>query len=154
MIFLQSNLVNYWFLIGRFWGDATFSRIEYWKHKNGDYTLRGSISDQYYFNINTNLKKKDLFMQWGSQEFTYDRSIELKATPKNGAGSCAGTMFYQTTLMGKYKCQTSGSLEDAFFTSPQDILSWIVHLTILPDGKRYSFQLLNVIPNEELLLKH
>lgn len=117
------------------------SFASYINPKNSNVTIRGDVVEQFEFTVFTNAKKKNMNLTWKDKTMPgYQWDLNLYATPKKGAGTCEGRLVVFNGMnfqeLGKLKCKTSGTLEDAFFTSPQDIISWLVQLFLIPDDIR------------------
>ena len=61
-----------------------------------------------------------------SLDISYGKyKLSLDAT---GSGTCAGVIRLGGATTTAVSCETSGSLEDAFFTNPDQVLLWLANL--------------------------
>lgn len=60
-----------------------------------------------------------------------DNSLYLKKIPGSDKGECKGSLIKEDTdRIGRFWCSSSGTLKDAFFKNPDQILAWIVILFV------------------------
>jgi hypothetical protein len=102
-------------------------------YKDGFYVY-GDM-DGLEFRVDVNQKKGTLYMYW-----PYDKDIEfIVDVAKNPAtaGACKGTLFASGVgvheELAKVFCQSEGSMADAFFTYPEDVIAWLVWPNVWPD---------------------
>ncbi|GJL78376.1 MAG: hypothetical protein NPINA01_13650 [Nitrospinaceae bacterium] len=92
-------------------------------------TISGTIEDDLNklieFEVVVNDKKGSMELHWD------EKYLFLKKTPKNKPGTCRGGLIQEDlNRLGRFWCSSSGSLQDAFFKDPDQILAWIVALFV------------------------
>lgn len=68
----------------------------------------------------------------GRLELLWDNNIlSLRKNSDRHPGECRGYLINGSSdQMGRFWCQTSGSLKDAFFNDPDQIIAWIIQLFV------------------------
>ncbi len=109
------------------------SRMTVAPNKDGFY-IYGDVGGT-EFRVDVNSKKGTLFMYW-----PYDDDVELLidlAKNPQTAGACKGSMMASGIgvheELAKVFCTGTGSMADTFFTNPEDVIAWIIHLNVFPD---------------------
>ncbi|MBI4382858.1 MAG: hypothetical protein HY579_02355 [Nitrospinae bacterium] len=98
--------------------------------KKGDsWIVSGTIEDEMRHLVNFDAvaddKKGLLKLSWG------DNFVNLRKTPDKGKGTCLGNMIKESSeKMVFFWCASSGSLMDAFFNNPDQIIAWLILLFI------------------------
>jgi len=88
-------------------------------------TIENEVNDLIDFEVIANDKKGTLELNW---EGNY---LFLKKTSGKKPGNCRGGLILKDSKnQGGFWCASSGSLEDAFFKNPDQILAWIVTLFV------------------------
>lgn len=73
-------------------------------------------------------KRGRFTMRWTEVELAFERK-------RGGApGECRGRASQQFQPVAEFFCESSGSLEDAFFKNPDTVISWLVTLLVNPNG--------------------
>ena len=135
---VQQKSPTHWDFSGQLWGSIELSKMTYMLAKNGDKYIDGTIAKVGDFKVSTSFKKKSLYMKWNDtiDEKPVTFESEFWSTPKNGQGTCRGNNAVNGQVYYSIKCESSGTLEDALFTSEQDIISWLVQLFLIPRDAR------------------
>lgn len=68
----------------------------------------------------------------GTFELTWEgKSLYLKKIPGSDTGECKGSFTKEDSeRIGRFWCSSSGTLKDAFFNNPDQILAWIIILFV------------------------
>jgi len=115
---------------------AITTNIDLYKDaKKGIIRMVGKIGDNLNFNYRTDINKKgqkSAYLYWNEGSNQPEFSIAIKFTSDKNPGSCTGELRVNITKIGRFNCTSSGKLQDAFFTSPDDIVAWLVHLIVIP----------------------
>lgn len=111
----------------RMWNIAKPTDFDARIDKKGVIRLMGKIAEQIDF-TGTIQPKGTTTLYWNGL------ALEIKKTPKDGKGTCAGDFhtpgyFDQTYI----KCKSSGTLEDVLFRKSHAVVAWMVHLLMIPE---------------------
>jgi hypothetical protein len=92
-------------------------------------TISGTIEDERNnlidFEVIANDQKGSLELHWGTKYLFLNKIADKKP------GGCHGGLIKEDLAkLGGFWCSSSGSLEDAFFNDPDQILAWIVALFV------------------------
>jgi hypothetical protein len=88
-------------------------------------TIEGEMNELIDFEIRANNSNGTFKLNWN------ENLLFLEKTPKVKTGSCAGGLTKKgSDWLVKFVCTSSGSLQDAFFRDPDQIMAWIVVLFV------------------------
>jgi len=88
-------------------------------------TIEGEKNNLINFEIIANDQKGSLKLSWGDQYLFLKKSLDEKP------GNCQGGLIPNNLAKsGGFWCSSSGSLKDAFFNNPDQILAWLVVLLV------------------------
>jgi hypothetical protein len=88
-----------------------------YKTNRSTWLYDGTIGD--YEDLTGKGRADSLDMSYGKYKLSLDST---------GSGNCSGVLRIGATTVTTFSCATSGSLLDAFFTNPDQLLMWIVNL--------------------------
>ncbi len=98
--------------------------------KKGDsWIVSGTIEDEMNRLVNFDAVADDdkglLKLSWSGN------FMNLRKTPDRGKGTCLGNMIKENSeRVSRFWCASSGSLMDAFFNNPDQIIAWLILLFI------------------------
>lgn len=109
------------------------TEIQVWKRGLRGFKIQGKISDL-AFEAEVDSMTKQFHLKWESTELILWGNLN----PMKQNGGCRGVMQAVSeegspSELGKFSCQSSGTLRDTLFKNPQDVIAMIVHLFIVPD---------------------
>jgi hypothetical protein len=96
------------------------------------YKIVGTIKDL-KFEAESDAMTKQFYLKWGKNQLFIWGAIN----PKMQTGACKGAMVIDDggsgEEVGKFNCQSSGSMKDTLFKNPQDLIATIIHLFVVPE---------------------
>lgn len=107
--------------------------------KDGTMRMVGKIGENLDFVYLTDVNKKgkrraELYWTDKASKNPVEMSLRFDFTSDKQAGSCKGTLYADTVYeVAKFACKSDGKLMDAFYTSEQDVIAWLMHILIYPD---------------------
>ncbi len=123
---------------GNVWGMAPNIEMTTYADPNGNVRIRGVLKGSTGsgepggdpvdtpFNVSTEAAKRRLYMDWGTMVIYLEG---IKGEP----GECKGNFYDQNYgPIARFRCSSSGSLEDTLFKNVNDIIAWLVHMYIIP----------------------
>lgn len=89
--------------------------------------ISGRIADM-QFQFSSDPVKRTLDLYW-------DRLALVAHGKKNAPGVCEGDFYVESDKVGRFSCESSGDLTDAFFDDPTAIIGFLVHRLVVPKSR-------------------